>query len=357
MWQSLFSQWQQSLWLLSPLALIWAARYVRYGRWLTRSPLDLFFLILIVLSVINLLVAPYSAGLRILIGPLWGVTVYYVMVERGRLSDNLSGLVQVLILVSLVFGLQALVATQWNTKSALLLGLIKALPTIRGAYTLEGFNGNEIGGAMAWLAPLMAGLTIYRWRVHGIRWDVTLACLMLVAALILGQNRSAIIGLALGLLLISMTLAKGTLRTVIWGVVIGIVLLQMTLFVDGATELSLVNLSPSTISAENPDSSAAPLRERDELSMLARIQVWLSALSIVRDYPLTGVGLSMYGDDQVRAQYPVTVIEDWVPHHAHNELLQFLTDMGLPGLLPFFGIYIAVGWMLLLAWRQGDAAI
>ena len=79
-------------------------------------------------------------------------------------------------------------------------------------------------------------------------------------------------------------------------------------------------------------------------------------MAIVHDYPLTGVGLSMFRDGRVRAQYPASGFEGRILPHAHDEFLQVATDMGLPGLIVFGAIYGVAGWMVLRIWRRGDAA-
>src|SRR6185295_2259207 len=94
--------------------------------------------------------------------------------------------------------------------------------------------------------------------------------------------------------------------------------------------------------------------ERDEDSLTGRFDIWKSALDIIRDYPLTGVGLNNFRNDEVRQRYPVTTFKQPILPHTHNELLQFGTDMGVPG-LALFGIFYAVtGWVLVQGYRKGD---
>jgi O-antigen ligase len=108
----------------------------------------------------------------------------------------------------------------------------------------------------------------------------------------------------------------------------------------------------------NP-ASRLELAERDEDSLSGRFNIWSSALSIVEDYPLTGVGLNMFRDRRVLEQYPVP---RWFPSpgatrilpHTHNEILQAATDMGIPGAAVFVVIYVAAIYMTVQTWRRGD---
>ena len=43
----------------------------------------------------------------------------------------------------------------------------------------------------------------------------------------------------------------------------------------------------------------------------------------------------------------------YVPH-AHNELIQITTDLGLPGLLFFIGLNVATAYMLWICWIKGS---
>jgi O-antigen ligase len=127
----------------------------------------------------------------------------------------------------------------------------------------------------------------------------------------------------------------------------------------GLQILVSVNLTQQEIKRieANRDTITNPrlLQTRDERNLDARLQIWGSALAITRDYPLTGIGLSMIRSNRVRVDYPIPIMEGLILPHAHNELLQIATDMGLPGLAVFLAIYGSAGWMLLKSWRRGDA--
>jgi O-antigen ligase len=76
----------------------------------------------------------------------------------------------------------------------------------------------------------------------------------------------------------------------------------------------------------------------------SRFSMWKSALSMLRDHPLFGIGLGNFGYFSYRYAFPVEGA--WakyarVARYAHNELLHLGAEMGIPGIL-FFLIAIFV---------------
>ena len=69
-----------------------------------------------------------------------------------------------------------------------------------------------------------------------------------------------------------------------------------------------------------------------------RVQLWGSAVTLIQESPLLGIGL-----DNFLYRYPMTIPPDtpYEPNlsHPHNLILQFWLQLGLPGL-------VALGWLL-----------
>lgn len=331
------------LWLLILVLPLLAARYVLYGRLLTRTPLGLLFAAFLVLGVLNVYIAPYTRGLMMLARPLLGMLIAYSLIEAARVSGRMTGPLRVTLAFALLVGVLALGSTQWNAKAIPLRPLIDILPTIAGFPGAErGFNANEIAGALAWLTPLMAGLAVMGWRSRDAdKWWYTGAFLMLFWALFLGQSRPALAGVFVALAGIIVLLLPGYRARLAAGVVLAVFVAAEVLIATGQFNvISDVDISES-------------ITTRNELSANARLDLWLNGLVIVGDYPLHGVGLSMYRDGRVREQYPIIWMNNRPPH-VHNEPLQVATDMGLPGLLVFLGLYAAAGYMIWACWRDGD---
>ena len=91
-----------------------------------------------------------------------------------------------------------------------------------------------------------------------------------------------------------------------------------------------------------------------------RLRLWESALAMIRDHPLTGIGLDqflyLYGGEYLRPD----AVHDSDLSHPHNFALDFWTRLSLLGLLAFFAIQ-AIFWQLALrtlrAARGRDAPI
>jgi putative inorganic carbon (hco3(-)) transporter len=348
------TDWLWLLWLLLP---VYGARYVAHRRLFTRTPLDLWFAAFLILGAANVWLAPYTRGLMMLARPVLGMALFYALVERARQEKSLRSAQTVVTLLALLAGLLALGATQWNPfKTELIAPIVDSMPVLWGFPGAErGFNANEIAGGLIWLIPLVVALTITSWQQNRTRWALTLASLMLVSALMLGQSRAAIIGLLLVLPPMILLLYRSwPWRLIGLGGIALLIGFQLVINADLTARSTRPVETPATEAAA--DTAEAPVTASyDDRSFLARIDIWRSAVDIIRDYPLTGVGLSMFRDGRVRQAYPVPQWQDTPLPHAHNVLLQIGADLGLPGLLVYIGFYGVTGRMLWRAWQQGDA--
>lgn len=328
------------LWLLLLWPVFAGARWLAHGRLLTRTPLLWPCAALVLLAALNVYLAPYTRGLALLARPLLGLWLCWTLVERARAAGSLDRPLWAAAALGLLAAALALGATQWSaSKSGQLWGVIAALPTIRNFPAFEtGFNPNEIAGALAWLAPLLLGIAAGPPRGPGLRTAAGVAGALLLLALFLGQSRAALLGVLAALAAAALLIPAGRRR---WWALAGVAALA-------ALQAAIMASAFQPASREN---TAA----RDEISVGSRVDLVSNSLLIIRDYPLTGVGLNMYRDSRVRQAYPTPALNNRPPH-THNELLQAGTDMGLPGLAVFAWLYAAAAWMLCAAWRRGDAA-
>jgi hypothetical protein len=328
------------LWSLLLLPLIFAARYILYRRFWTPTPLDVVLGVFLALCALNVFVAPFTRGWLMLGRPIMGMVLAIGVLESARRTRQMDGVLRGTLGLALLISVVALTSSQWSNKSTSLRLFIDLLPDLYSLPVITGgFNVNEIAGAMAWVIPIVAAVAIYDWRSPlrpRRRLTASLTFCLLMVALFFGQSRSAIIGviLALGLLIFAL-IPPGRWRK---AAIVALALLTL---------LELLILFGRFADAGNTN--------RDELSVGGRVMMWQSALEMVRDYPLTGVGMSMYRAPVVHSLYPVPSVSSRVRVHAHNELLQVSTDLGIPGTLVFIGWHIVLGWMLLQSWRYGDA--
>jgi O-antigen ligase len=339
---------QNRVWALVLFIPLIAARLILYRRLWKPTPLDPLLVAFMVLCVINAFIAPYwliAPGVRglVMLGrPLMGMLLATSLIDRAYRLNSIDSLILPTIVLSLIVGILALVSSQWSVKSSQLMFIVNLLPKVRDVPQI-GFNVNEIAGALAYLTPLMAGITVYYWTVHSVsrfdRWCrilATSAFCILWLAVFLGQSRFALLGILPMLLVISIFLVpRGRWRIAAIAFVVFFIVAQLVIM--------------SGIFS----TQAETLAERDQDSLSSRLLIWGSGLQILRDYPLTGSGMNTYRVTAVRALYPVPGFER-IPH-AHNEWIQIATDLGIPGLIVFAGWFVTLGWMLLTSWRQGDA--
>jgi O-antigen ligase len=77
-----------------------------------------------------------------------------------------------------------------------------------------------------------------------------------------------------------------------------------------------------------------------EISSEGRMQIWSDTLGVVKAYPWTGCGLGAYehGLYQFKTAAPINTVD-----FAHNDYLQILAELGLPGMLL---VAVLGGWIL-----------
>jgi O-antigen ligase len=338
------------LWMLAGIPVIWLARWLLAGRLWSLTPLDFPVIGFVFLCIIGVELAPRQTGiptrgLMMLGRPLLGIALYQYVVDYARRRGDIRWPLQFSVLFALFGAVLALGATQWNSKSTELLPLINLLPQTRGFPGAEGgFNANEIAGALAWLTPLMAGLALHNWRrspTSPIYWGAGVAFGLTFLALFLGHSRSALLGVLLSL-----------------GVLVGLLLPRRWWIVAGAVAGVVIVLQFLIITnLLGGGQRAGSTLRRDESSMAGRFDIWRSALDIMRDYPLTGIGMSMFRDGRIRARYPAPAYDQPILPHTHNEILQVATDAGVPGLALFIGWHVSLAYMAITAYRRGDRHI
>ncbi|MBC8100951.1 MAG: O-antigen ligase family protein [Armatimonadetes bacterium] len=330
------------VWLIGLQLPILAARWWRYRRLATSTPLDEVLLALLGLCLVNLFVAPYETrGLILIYRPLFGVALVYYCVEFARQQLTITVLLRVTVISGGVLGIVALTATQWAEGKRLVFDAVLALIPVVDTYPGVGglFNPNEIAGAMTWVAPLCAGLALLYWRNGQRVWGGVSAASagLLLLALILGQSLSALVGVAAGLVL--------ALIPARWWRVLGIM---------GVAGILAVQVIIVIVPRFATDTASTLSRRAEIISLEHRAVMWQSARQAVIDHPLTGIGMAMYRSPSVWEDYPTPGFERGDAVHAHNELLHIGTDLGLPGAAVLLGMYAAVAYMLHTVWQRHD---
>ena len=82
---------------------------------------------------------------------------------------------------------------------------------------------------------------------------------------------------------------------------------------------------------------------REDSSNNFRINVWASVMEMIKDYPITGIGL---GNDAFNAIYPLYMQPRYTALSAYSIYLETAVEMGIIGISSFF-------WLLIVTLNQG----
>ncbi|UCC43567.1 MAG: O-antigen ligase family protein [Candidatus Zixiibacteriota bacterium] len=163
------------------------------------------------------------------------------------------------------------------------------------------------------------------------RWLIILAAILAVVAAFLSNSRGPVLATATGLLIASLLLFR-------WRYVVPVVI---------AVGLLAIPLAPGLVDRLGSRFQT----DFNTDSKTGRLHIWSNTLTILADNPITGVGAGNF-----EAEYYDLVAYD-VPErhrqrHAHNDLLNVAVLSGLPGLIIYLGLWIAVAMRLLKGARD-----
>jgi putative inorganic carbon (HCO3(-)) transporter len=322
------------------VAGLWLLRWRVRGRFSVRLPtMDACVLVLLLMLLVSqwASVDP-SVSWPLLYRILWGVALFYAVVNgvqseaQGRLV--VCGLLAVVTLISLI----SLIGTTWFWTKLIALpirGYLPALITDASAFPGGAFHPNVIAGTLAPFVPLAISvgfLTEGGGRLfRGQRAALLLLVLLLSCTVFLTQSRGGWMGLGVGMLLFMLLLN----RRGRWLVLLCDLVILVAVGVSGRAELWKAFLRLDTTGTGT-----------------LRLEVWNRALYMIRDMPFTGIGLGTF-PLILDAFYPSFL---GGPHaridHAHNLFLQVAVDLGLPGMIAFSILFVTSLGMALQAYQE-----
>ena len=201
-------------------------------------------------------------------------------------------------------------------------------------------NRNHFSGYLEMILPLALGLVIARvdmFSLAGKRWSekaaqiagrgftvnvlILIAAAVMALAIIRSQSRSGVFVLLFILVLFfELTVFHFSARRYrqVW----------VKTFLKAA--FVLVTLAALYAGLESTMGRFA----KDNLLQDGRPQYWTSALAAARDFPLAGTGLGTFGD--VFPAYGTIALEGRLTH-AHNDYLEYLSELGLIGFALLLG--------------------
>lgn len=293
----------------------------------------------VLLSWLSISIAPFQTrGLILIFRPLYGWILFRYLVESSNRQRTTQRAEIATLILFAGIGIISLFTTNWSEKAGILNQISDLIPRVNILFLEGGFNVNEIAGALTWCLPFLLAYSFKRtkWSIFAI-----IMAILIGVSLFLGQSLAALIGVTVGCLLVITPRRWFQYTTLI--ALCGIFLAHTIITVSPeASARTLINLS---------------LRESSQ-SLENRAELWRSAVDIINDYPFTGAGIANYRSPTVRRLYPTPNFPNSVAVHTHNELLQFGTDIGFPGMIIYLSmIIVPVVGLLKLHTRRGDLII
>ncbi|HUW09291.1 MAG TPA: O-antigen ligase family protein [Anaerolineae bacterium] len=342
-------RWQVTVIMLGVLCLFWLLSLASGNPWPVtpfNGPLCLF---TVMLAVGILVTSQPDLTLAKALGLVLGLALFRALAQlRGKvgMSVALAGL----LLAGMGVWAIGLMDLHWPTKVPIVQVLLDRLPQrvaqLPGS-PAGGVSPNQLAGTLALLLPV-AIVVIAGGGVLG-KWRRMLRCLAVVAVvlwavtLFLTQSRGGWVGAAAGtVVLFALWGVTGRRR---WqrvsGWMLPVVLASLTVAVIGVLGVNQVG-EVLCGAAEGSVQTAV-----GSISLQGRVEVWSRALTALRDFPFTGLGLGSFRR-AAATLYPFFLLGSVQDiSHSHNVFLQVGVDVGLPGLVGYLGLLataVAVGW-------------
>ncbi|HBO34039.1 MAG TPA: hypothetical protein DD636_04780 [Anaerolineaceae bacterium] len=338
-----------SIVFLIPLLVAWLIYWLKSHRLGSSAPLDLPILGLLIIASLGIVFAPFKdLFLPKLSGLIIGISVYSIIGAFFRYRQRLPWMIFFLVLLCFIVAVLGLFGTDWPIGNHALFDRIYArLPALVGKLGVEKINKNTIGGVLTFFPALLLSLlwdkgAFGRLKSHYAKLSVLpefvykgivfLCFTFCLGMLFLTQSRGAWLGCAAGIFLLCVLKEKRFLWLLL-PLATGF-LLVLFQRADGNL-LQLLSL----------------LDTSQEATLPGRMEIWSKALIILRDFPLTGIGLGAFGE-AYRLYFASIVLPSAaaVVFHAQNTLLSIAVEVGLPGVLIYstlLGGFGAMSWKAL----------
>ncbi len=322
-------------WAVILLGGFWILRLVVWGKLTWSTPVDFPVALLILIIPVNYWLSPIpEKSLPQLLRLLLGIGFFYAIVNwvgfsttQIEMKKRLEGLVWGILIIT--FGLTSfsLISVDWvSDKLVFIPEKIYSFVTV---LVSDAVHPNVMAGSLVIFMPILTGILLFV-RGRMAMWQnliFFLVNLFGLGVLILTQSRGALISYAMVLVVMlclrwpwGWAVTGGTGLVLVWKIgqigwskVLDAVLVSATLGGVGGRE-----------------------------------QIWRRAWYMIQDFPLTGVGMGLFGD-VADALYPFADFAAGRIPHAHQLFLQIAVDLGLPGLVAWVTILVIVcasAWQL-----------
>lgn len=345
------------------LPILWMIRRLGQRHFVPTTPVDwLLFSMLLMVGVSLYATFDMVFSLGKIAGMIYGVAVFYAVVAYARQSTrHLFSAVTLLLLMGFGLVVLGLLGTEWTSKFAFLQIIIDKLPAqlllIPGKN--EGFSPNQLAGVLLFITPLALILTMVVFTRRKRLWQqvrpyqAILIALFLMGVtlatgglLILTQSRASLFGLIVGLMFMGAVVIwqKNRLLMIIslLAVVIG-----LGFYVANGQGLQVIEVLF--------DQAGLEVGSNQINTLSGRLEIWSRAIYGIQDFPFTGMGMNNFRR-VVPILYPLFLIAPDVDiAHAHNHLLQAALDLGMPGLIAYLALWLAMAAMLWQSWKQANS--
>jgi len=178
-------------------------------------------------------------------------------------------------------------------------------------------------------------------RSHALAWG---GLFLAAAILILNGSRGPWMALVMTTLPLIPIRHRGMRASAYLGLLLGLSLLIALAFaipgVELASRFQTIGTEIDRFGSGDADSPVG-----------ARLLMWQLGVQTLLSHPLTGIGLNQYG--QLMMNLPQCPAAQFCVKHGHNDLIEALTTLGVPGLVMLGAMYAVPAGLF---WRMGRAA-
>ncbi len=328
-------------WAVVLLGSMWVLRLIARGKLSVATPVDAPVMLLVVIIPLNYWLSPIpEKSLPQLWRLLLGIGFLYALVnwtvegiasKWGEASKRLIGLVWGTFLLTCGLIGFSLISVNWVSDK--LVFIPEKIYSFVSVSVADAVHPNVMAGILVIFLPVLTGFLLF------VRGDMPIGQKALIffvnlcgmAVLVLTQSRGALISYALVLVgMFCLRFRWGWVGLGGAGLVLGWKIAQI-----GVGQFLDAVLVGATLGG-----------------MGGREQIWRRAWYMIQDFPLTGVGMGLFGD-VADALYPFADFAAGRIPHAHQLFLQVAVDLGIPGFIAWvtiLGIVCASAWQL---YRKG----
>ena len=294
-------------------------RWLFTGQLYKRTPADWSLIVLLLMVPVTFWATLLPLTTRVdVLRLLGGIALFCSLTNWANSSFRLRWLASAVSATGLVLVFSATVMVNWA------IAIDKHyLPSVLYQHFVmlvsDTVHPNVFAGSLVLLAPLPLSALLFSWREQ--RWIERLLSLVSTAGmlivLVLTQSRGA------WLAFVACLVALVALRWRLGWLAIALAVVGAVLVIERVGAIRLLEAVMSGGSIAGLD---------------GRIKIWQRALFMIRDFPLTGIGMGDFGH-MLDTYYPFFMTKVGLVPHAHNQFLQIAVDLGLPGLIAWLSLF------------------